>query len=102
MKFGLCESFKHLETAHDAGFDYLEPFVNELAGMPDVEYAELRKRVTDAGLPIGGFCRLFPWAVKIHDPAWTDARLRDYLEGAFDRVAELGGKWAVFGNGGAR
>ena len=102
MQFGLCESFQYLEAARDAGFDYLEPFVNELAGMPDAEYAELRRRVADAGLPVGGFCRLFPWAVKVHDPAWTDARLSDYLCRAFDRVAELGGTWAVFGNGGAR
>ena len=53
MQFGLCESFKHLETARDAGYDYLEPFVNELAGMPAAEYAELRRRVADAGLPVG-------------------------------------------------
>ena len=102
MQFGLCESFNYLETARDAGFDYLESFVNELAGMPVADYAELRKRVADAGIPAAGFCRLFPWDVKIHDPAWTDDRLRDYLSRAFDRVAELGGKWAVFGNGGAR
>ena len=102
MQFGLCESFNYLETARDAGFDYLEPFVNELAGMPVADYAELRKRVADAGIPAAGFCRLFPWDVKIHDPAWTDDRLRDYLSRAFDRVAELGGKWAGFGNGGAR
>ena len=102
MQFGICESFQYLEAARDAGFDYLEPFVNELAGMPDADYAELRKRVADAGIPAAGFCRLFPWDVKIHDPAWTDGRLRDYLDRAFDRVAELGGKWAVFGNGGAR
>ena len=30
MQFGLCENFNYLETARDAGFDYLEPFVNEL------------------------------------------------------------------------
>ena len=102
MQFGICESFQYLEAARDAGFDYLEPFVNELAGMPAADYAELRKRVADAGIPAAGFCRLFPWDVKIHDPAWTDDRLRDYLSRAFDRVAELGGKWAVFGNGGAR
>ena len=102
MQFGLCESFKYLETARDAGFDYLEPFVNELEPLPADDYAALRRRVADVGLPIGGFCRLFPWAVKVHDPAWTDDRLRDYLCRAFDRVAELGGKWAVFGNGGAR
>ena len=102
MQFGICESFQYLEAARDAGFDYLEPFVNELEPLPADDYAALRKRVADVGLPIAGFCRLFPWAVKIHDPAWTDDRLRDYLERAFDRVAELGGTWAVFGNGGAR
>ena len=102
MQFGICESFQYLETARDAGFDYLEPFVNELEPLPADDYAALRRRVADVGLPVAGFCRLFPWAVRIHDPAWTDDRLRDYLAGAFDRVAELGGKWAVFGNGGAR
>jgi sugar phosphate isomerase/epimerase len=102
MKFGLCEGLKFLEAARDAGYDYIEPFVNELAGLSDADYADTRRRVADAGLPVAGFCRLFPWSVKIHDPEWTDDRLRDYLSRAFDRVAELGGKWAVFGNGSAR
>jgi sugar phosphate isomerase/epimerase len=102
MQFGLCEGFRFLETARAAGFDYLEAFVNELEPLPADDYAALRRRVADVGLPVAGFCRLFPWAVKIHDPAWTDDRLRDYLSRAFDRVAELGGRWAVFGNGGAR
>lgn len=102
MQFGLCEGFAFLDAARDAGFDYLEPFVNELAALPAGDYAAIRRRVADCGLPVAGFCRLLPWDVRIHDPAWTDAWFRDYFARAFDRVAELGGAWAVFGSGGAR
>ena len=77
MQFGLCEGFRFLEAARAAGFDYLEAFVNELEPLSADDYAALRRRVADVGLPVAGFCRLFPWAVKIHDPAWTDDRLRE-------------------------
>jgi len=102
MQFGLCEGFSFLETARDAGFDYIEPFVNELAGLSAEDYGAVKRRLADAGIPAAGFCRLLPWGVNVYDAKWTDDWFRDYFARAFDRVAELGGKWAVFGNGRAR
>lgn len=38
MKIGLCASLEYLQTAIDAGFDYIEPSVTSVAQMTPDEF----------------------------------------------------------------
>ncbi len=105
MRCGVCVPPDALEIVIGAGFDYLEPPV---AGMlqperPDGEIMPpLRERFGSSRLKPEAFNLLLPGDLKVVGPESDAARQQRYLEAAFRRAAEIGGKLAVFGSGGAR
>ncbi len=86
----------------EIGFDYIEPAVTEIAHMTDNEYRETLRRAEDSGISCDAFNILFPGDFRLTGPEIDTIKVKDYLVGAFERVAELGAKVVVFGSGGAR
>lgn len=104
MKIGICSNLNSAAKVRDMGFDYIEGTACALGGMKEEEFAALRDRLHDVGLPVPSFAGLFPWdgSYQFFSPATTEERLRSYLRTVFSREAALGGKVSVFGSGGAR
>ncbi|MDE2127147.1 MAG: sugar phosphate isomerase/epimerase [Armatimonadetes bacterium] len=103
MKLGVCTSLKHAGEAAAAGFDYLELSVAddlEPEGDP-AAWRERRRALSAAPLPIEAF-NSFVRNQKVVGPNADAERLRVYVNGAFQRAAEVGGRILVFGSGGAR
>lgn len=105
MQFGVCAPPDALESVAAAGFDYLEPSV---VGMlqperPDAEVMPpLRALFGASRLKPEVYNLLLPGDLKVVGPDTDTERQERYLEAAFRRAGQLGGKIAVFGSGGAR
>lgn len=105
MRFGVCAAPEALEILTAAGFDYLEPSVTGIL-QPEQPEAEilppLISAFSNARLKPEVFNLFLPGDLKVVGPDTDDYRQALYLDAAFRRVAELGGKIVVFGSGGAR
>lgn len=101
MKFGVCTSIDNAETAHAAGFDFIEPTVRSLCPQ-EPDFDAIRAPFDSAPLPTPVFNVFVPAAVRLTGPEVDWAQVEGYLETASGRVAALGGKAIVFGSGGAR
>ena len=102
MKIGLCGGLDKIMEAQENGFAYLEPPVNGVAALSDEDYAAKLAMVREASIPTPAFNLLFPKTMQLLTDDVTDADIAAYLEKAMTRVAELGGKVAVFGSGKSR
>lgn len=102
MKIGLCASIDSIELLESIGFDYIEPSVVSIVQMNETEFEEAIKKVKDSGIDCEAFNVLFPGDARLTGPDVDLRGLREYLYGAFERVAKLGAGIVVFGSGGAR
>jgi sugar phosphate isomerase/epimerase len=105
MRFGVCAPPDALESVAAAGFEYLEPSV---AGMLQPEHPgteimpPLLAQFGVSRLKPETYNLLLPGDLKVVGPDADSGRQERYLEAAFRRAGQLGGKIAVFGSGGAR
>lgn len=95
MKIGICTSLEKASLAVEAGFDYVELSVSEIA-QRDPWGSTLY-----AGLPIEACNLFFPGDVRLFDTTWT-LELRRYLSKARQRLDEVGVSVAVVGSGNQR
>ena len=102
MEIGICGKPELAAAAKAAGFDYLELPVNGIAAMTEEDYAKAKAAMQAAGLPCPTFNLLFPGSLKLLEKSTTDEEIAAYLEGALNRMRDLGGKIAVFGSGKSR
>ena len=102
MKLGVCTDPGHIEAAAQAGFDYVECGLSDLAGMTEEAYGALLRQADRFPVPLSKCNCLLPGNVRVTGPEVDKAQLRAYLDRAFDRAAKLGIRLAVFGSGGAR
>lgn len=103
MKFGCCVGLEQLSQVVSSGFDYAELRVGETVPLKsDSEWSQVRERIADTKVPIGGFNVLLPSSMKVVGPDVDEAALHNYLEVAFSRMNELGGRHLSFGSGSAR
>ena len=103
MRLGCCASIDALDAVRDAGFAYVEPRVVDL--VPDDDetvYAQIRRRIQDAGLPAEAFNVFVPAHHPVIGPKRDLPALRAYVDTAMGRMAELGARLVVFGSGPAR
>lgn len=86
-----------------AGFDYAELQVATV--IPEAtaeEWSKVRDRLLHHDVPIMGFNVLLPGHLTVVGPDIRWERLEEYLEVAFARMSELGGRYLSFGSGGSR
>jgi len=104
MKFGCCAPPERMEAVRRAGFDYAETTVARTLKPlePESEFAPVRRRIQDAGIPVEAFNVFLPAEVPVVGDAVDRNRLDGYLDTAIARMEEFGGRIVVFGSGGAR
>ena len=100
MKIGLCAGPERAAEAVAMGFDYLELNASALAAMDDAAYNKVGEQLEKAGIPCLGTNCFYPGGIQLTED--DPEQLRDYVARVFRRVAGLGGKFTVFGSGGAR
>ncbi len=86
----------------EAGYDYIEFPLVELVKMSDEAFAAFKAKVEEIGLPIESYNGFFPPELKIVGDQIDYDAIGVYAEKGLSRAAQLGGKVAVIGSGGAR
>ncbi|MCY3802492.1 MAG: sugar phosphate isomerase/epimerase [Chloroflexi bacterium] len=103
MRFGCCTTVEGLEATRKAGFDYAELQVAALDPEgAESEFAEVRRRIADSGLPVEAFNVFIPGVLPVVGDRVDRERLDAYLDTALARMSEVGAEIIVFGSGGAR
>lgn len=103
MRLGCCTTLARLDAVGRAGFDFAEPRVVDLIpDEDDVEYAPIRRKIQDTGVPVEAFNVFIPAHHPVVGAQRNLAALQDYLAAALGRAAELGARLLVFGSGPAR
>lgn len=106
MEFGLCTNFAApaedpvglglLPLIAQAGFDYVELPLCEVAALSPGEFVKLKQAIRESGLTAPTACNLFPDAMILRGGKEKKAEISDYLEHALSRAAELGIEKIVF------
>ncbi len=103
MRFGCCVDPDQIGILAQAGYDFCElparavrPLDDDIAALPAL------RAIDEAPLRPESFNSLIPADLPIVGPRADRHELRVYLRRTFGRMAQLGGKIAVLGSGGAR
>ncbi|MBQ8092466.1 MAG: sugar phosphate isomerase/epimerase [Clostridia bacterium] len=102
MKIGFCAKPAQVSEIANAGYDYMEPPVNAIAGMETDAFQAFVRQTWEAGIATPSFNLLYPKNLALLDPATEDSQITAYLSLAFERVQRLGGTMVVFGSGKSR
>ena len=103
MRFGVCTSdVNRFAAVKAAGYDYIEFALVELAKMSDEAFETFKARVEEVGLPIESYNGFFGADLKLVGESVDYDAIAAYAEKGLSRAAQLGGKVAVIGSGGAR
>ncbi|MEI6132108.1 MAG: sugar phosphate isomerase/epimerase family protein [Bacillota bacterium] len=102
MKFGVCSKIENAQIVADAGFDYIEPFLTDLALADEATYQQMVGALNKSGLRLDVACLFLPGTFRLTGPDADLLPVEAYLKTCFDRAAALGTKIQVFGSGGAR
>lgn len=106
MRIGFCmdltqdarQGFAQAKHLMAVGFDFLEANLNALAAIPQAEYDPLKAGVSALGLPVPACNCMLPKEIRIVSPGVDETALRDYVDAAFARAAEIGVKKVVLGS----
>jgi len=103
MKFGCCVSLNDIQTAQDAGYDYIElPVGTVKPESPNTEFEPIRELIQSYDIKPEAWNCLLPGDIKVVGPEVDMYRIERYLRTAFERIEELEGEIVVFGSGAAR
>lgn len=102
IRLGICTGIEHAALMKEIGYDYVELGMTTVAQLDAAAYADLRKQVQAAPLPVEAMNGMIPGEYCLCSPEGTGPAVREYLARAFDRAQELGVQIVVFGSGGAR
>jgi D-psicose/D-tagatose/L-ribulose 3-epimerase len=102
VQVGYCTSFKNVDAAKAAGFEYIELSTTEIAGLSDADYEQAAARIRLSGLPTPTANLFLPATLKVTGPDIDKEQQIAYVRKAFARMAALGTQVIVFGSGGAR
>ena len=103
MRFGVCTAdVNRFAAVKEAGYDYIEFALVELVKMSDEAFETFKAKVQEIGLPIESYNGFFPPDLKIVGEEIDYDAIAAYAEKGLSRAAQLGGKVAVIGSGGAR
>ena len=112
MRFGYClnlgflegdeVSRKILDAVCASGFDFLELPMFALTALSPDKLAQLKKALSDKGVPCLACNIFFPQSVPIVGPDKDVGEIKAYIDKAMAIAKDLGVETIVFGNGGAR
>lgn len=102
MRFGICTGPENYAAAAEAGFDYVEGSLSDIAAMPEAEFQRLLALAPTLAAPLLKCNGFMPGTVKVTGPNASPEEWRAYLEGALSRAHALGIETLVLGSGQAR
>ena len=103
MNFGICYPPDRTPAVVEAGFDFVEwPMSRTVGEMDDEEYQSLRGLARTLPIVPEAWNVMLPRTIMVVGPDADLPAMKDYVEQAFARAGELGGKVVVFGSGGSR
>jgi D-psicose/D-tagatose/L-ribulose 3-epimerase len=102
VQVGVTVRLAGLEQAREAGFEYVEMATSEIALWSEEEFQAAKRRIQEVGLPVPVTNLFIPGDLKVVGPDIDRERQMEYVRRAFDRTAQLGVEYIVFGSGGAR
>ena len=113
MKIGVCSSYENWNAISDAGYDYIEGNMTEIATSTDEEFENIRKTSCSLPIRIETTNCFFPSNTTIYsyrkdgsaDTEGHEKKIEEigaYAVKAFSRARELGVKISVIGSGSAR
>ncbi len=90
------------EIMAQAGFDYIELSLSDLAALPVTAFGDLARRLEQSGLRCESCNNFFPRRIRLTGPDVRLDQALDYARRALDRAAQLGASIIVFGSSGAK
>lgn len=104
IPIGVCTGLGDAAELKAIGFDFIEGGVWWALDpkKPDAEWAETKRQILEAPLPMVSCNGFLPGELKVSDPRVDFTPALDYAEKACRRADEIGLKYIVFGSGGAR
>ena len=98
---GVCAGWQKAAKIKEAGFDYIELSLSELASFSEEEYRKVKEALDKSGLPVYAANSMLPGRYCLYTEEGAIGAL-EFLETAYRRAHELGIKRIVFGSGAAR
>ncbi len=102
MRFGVCCGAGDFCAVRNAGYDYVEGNLTDVAGMDASSLAAYKAALAENGLAAECFNCFFPGDFRLVGEDVDFAAITAYVRAALERAAMLGGKIAVLGSGNAR
>ena len=102
IRLGVCTGVENAEIVKNAGFDYIELNCANVAQMSEADFDEYLAAVKQSPIPAESMNCMLPGGFVLCSEQGTGAKIRAYLEKAFERAEKLGIRVIVFGSGGAR
>ncbi len=102
MQLGICTGLENIKLVEEAGFAYIEPAVQTIAGLAEAEFVKMRDLVQASAIKAEAFNIFLPADLKVVGPEVDLEKITDYVKAALTRISQLGAEVIVFGSGGAR
>jgi len=102
IRYGVSCQFDKYDDVVKAGYDYIEPALNDIAKKSDEEIKAIEKRIAEKGIKAECVNCFFPWEISIVGEKLDIKVVEEYAKKAFEKVSKLGTKKAVIGSGWAR
>lgn len=90
IPIGICTDFGNLPEAYEAGFDFMEIPLRDLAALPESDYREFVDYIEAADISIAACYDMLPDDLPITGPGVSAGLLHEYLSRAFARASRLG------------
>lgn len=113
MKFGYCANLNFMfkedaqskalfDAVLSSGYDYIELPLSVMLNLSDVQYKDLKIRLSDSGVPCRANFLLFPHELPLVGAEQNLLAIKEHAKKVLPIAAELGSEVVVFGNGGSR
>jgi sugar phosphate isomerase/epimerase len=93
---------KDIDDIAFAGYDCVELHIKEIMGFDEAGYTSAKKKLRDSALTAEVFDNPLPLDIIIDDDGFDETYYTEYLKKAMDRIAGMGARFIVYGNGKTR
>ena len=102
MRFGLCADIRNVLEVQDAGYDFIDGKLNQIALWSNEDFDQALALFSKARIKMERCALLFPKNMIVIGEQYDEKAMREYLEVAFTRMNALGCDLVVFGSGKSR
>lgn len=102
MRFGLCADIRNVMEVQEAGYDFIDGKLNQIALWEEEEFRSVLDVMKKASIMMERCALLFPKNMIVIGDKYNEDEMRVYLETAFSRMDALGCRLVVFGSGKSR